>query len=485
MTDRANAGRSIAWSAVENAGLVLISFGSLILYSRMLSPSTFGLFSIVLAVIELLDVVARMLFHDALVQRKDVTERHFDTAFTVTVVLSVLMMAGCCAAAPLFGTLVHDPEAAQVLAWMSLCLPCASVTATVVARQRREFFFKALAVRSLVGRLVGMAIGLVLVFLGAGIWALVAQQVLIALSGSVVLWVTANSRPRLRFGLRELQDLLTFGLLSVGTLLLTFATKRVFTILAGIGLGTQAAGVLNLAFRTVDAFYGVTATAVWQVALPMLSGLQSDRERLFRAYTTATTFTCLALYSCFLGLGALAPEVVELMFGAKWLEASPYVTIVSFLIIVQAPRILIGPLLTALGRPADSLVTRAVELTVMLLGIWLSGVPTLPWAIAIWVLRELVGFPVTTWVMHRATGLGLAQQLRGVTKPLLASSIMTASLWLLRQALPAQLPALARLCVLVPTGAAVFVASMCVIDMPLVRELAGFARLTIMKRRAS
>ncbi len=70
------------------------------------------------------------------------------------------------------------------------------------------------------------------------------------------------------------------------------------------------ASYLNLSFRVVDVFWAIAATAVGQVALPLLAGLQFEPDRLKRAYQACTRFSCLALYPCFVGLGAVAPEVV-------------------------------------------------------------------------------------------------------------------------------------------------------------------------------
>ncbi len=75
---------------------------SLIVYLRILSVADFGLFSTALALVELLGVLVTMLFHNALVQRADATDLHFNTAFTATMGLSVIMALGCWAMAPAF-----------------------------------------------------------------------------------------------------------------------------------------------------------------------------------------------------------------------------------------------------------------------------------------------------------------------------------------------------------------------------------------------
>ena len=139
------------------------------------------------ALIELLDVLVSMLFHDALVQRKEATDLHFDTAFTTSMLLAFALLGACWLFAPVFARVVHHPQAAGVLAWTALRFPFTALGAIIVARQRRALAFKVLALRSLVGRLCGAALGIGLVVLGAGVWGLVAQQVAIACAASLVL----------------------------------------------------------------------------------------------------------------------------------------------------------------------------------------------------------------------------------------------------------------------------------------------------------
>src|SRR5688572_12945640 len=251
----------------------LVSFASLIIYSRFLSAADFGLFSVVLSVIELLSVVVSMLFHDALVQKEEVTPLHYDAAFTFTLGLSLALAAGCVLLAPWFGRLVESDVAARALCWTALALPFTAATATLVPEQRRELSFRPLALRSLVGRLTGAAVGIALVCAGVGMWALVAQHVLVVFTGSLVLWVAAASRPRLRWGTAELRQLMSFAAYAVGGLFLSFAVRRSFTILVGVQLGGEAAGYLSLAFRAVDVLWAIAAGALSQVALPILSRL--------------------------------------------------------------------------------------------------------------------------------------------------------------------------------------------------------------------
>lgn len=471
--------KSALWSLIENGGLALISMGTLVIYTHLLSTAEFGLFAVVLALVELLQIFVTMFFHDALVQREEAKELHYDTAFTFGVVLSLVLVALCLLLAPLFAALVSEPRAADVMRAMSLCFPAAAVSATIVARQRRELSFRPLALRSLVGRFAGAGIGVVLIFAGAGVWGLIAQQVLIQLVGSAILWKTSEARPRLRFGVREFKDLAAFGVYSMGSLFLVFGVKRIFAVVTGIFLGVEIAGYLNLSFRAIDVFWSIAATAATQVALPTLASLQHDMPRLRRAFQFATSFVCVVLYACFIGIGVLSPEIVGLMFGEKWLPAAPYVTVLSLLVLVQGPRVLVAPLLTALGRPKDLLLSKAGELGFVVLALVVTRVPTLGWGVGIWVCREFVALPITLRLLKRASGLGALEQVRGAWVPLVASLVMVAAVLLGRYLLPASISSLTRLVVLVPLGAVSFLGTTFVLDRELVKSLLGFVQTAL------
>jgi O-antigen/teichoic acid export membrane protein len=472
---------SLLWSGIENASLAIISLGALVVYSRLLSASEFGLFSIVSAIAELLSILASMLFHDALVQRVEVSDLHFDTAFTVGGIISVGLLAICWGAAPYFESLVNQPGSGNVLALTGLMFPCLAASATIVARQRRQFAFKVLALRSMVGRVLGGIAGIAAAVLGAGVWSLVLQQVVTALVGSLVLWLTCDQRPKFRFRAKEFYELVAFGLFSVSSLFLSFSTKRIFTIFAGLLLGIATAGYLNLAFRTVDVLWAISATAVSQVSLPMLSALQSEPDRLRRVYQKSVEFACLLLYPIFAGIAVTSPEIVQIVFGQQWAAVSPYVAALAYLVLAQAPRLFVTPVLTAVGRPRDPLIGVGGELTFMLVALAIFGLPSLPWAVAVWIASECVQIPISAWVLRRATGFGGQVQFSGIKTPLLATLALVVVVLLTRRFLPSDIEIEPRLALLALVGAATYVSVVSVADRRLLSDFSSFARSAFAK----
>jgi O-antigen/teichoic acid export membrane protein len=474
--NRRKALTSTLWSALESGGVTMVSFASLIIYSRILSPADFGLFAMILAAVELLGLLSNMPFHDALVQRADIKEEHFDSAFVASLVISAALCAGCWLAGPLFVKSAGDPRAGQVLGLLSIGFLFSGSAATIVARDRREFAFKKLALRSLVGRLGGAAIGIVAAFAHMGVWSLVIQQLMMQALGSLILWITATKRPSPRLHLAEVRELAIFGAAALGGLFTSFAIKRLLIFSAGIFLGTSTAGYVNIAFRTIDTFWAVTVTAIGQVSLPIMARLQNEPERLRAAYRTAVSVACSVLYPAFVGLAVTAPEVIELLFGRKWLPATPYVAMLGFLVLLQAPRLFINPLLTAVGKPGFVLRGYLFGLVYLVCAIAATRLPSPVAVVTVWTGTEFVYVAAFGYFLRRGAGLSLADQFGAVRTPLLATLVMAAAVTVTRFEFSAHLPFALRLAVLAATGIVTYGAVLALIDRRLIGELKKFGR---------
>lgn len=461
--------RSLIWTGLESIGLSGVSFVTLIVLSRYVSPTDFGIASMALAVIQILGIPLEMGFHDALVQKKDVDNRHFNTAFVASTGLGFVLCALCWAASPLFSSLVEDPKAGEVLRWMSLSLPATAIGSTVVAWQRREFQFRALAVRSLVARLVAAGIAIAMAVLGTGVWSLVAQQLLMVGLSTATLWVLSAFRPRFGFSRDHFVDLARFGMKSTVSLLLMFSIQRVFMLMVGARFGAAPAGHLNLAFRAVDMLRDLMSQAVSQLALPLFSRHQDNRDVLFEKHRLAVVLTCGITLPIFAVFAACTPEVVAVVFGPKWIPAIPYIVVLAFMTFTSFARMFANPLMTALGYPEYSIPSQVWQLGVTLIGMITVGMVSLDAAMAVWVLRLVIVTPIDMWRLKQRIGMRYRDQLPNVALTtalalLAALAAKAVGLWLV-----AGQPPLLRLIAMAGTGGLVYIA----LSLTLNRALTG------------
>jgi PST family polysaccharide transporter len=296
------------------------------------------------------------------------------------------------------------------------------------------------------GRLGGSILGVVSAVLGFGLWSLVVQQLAImVLSAAVLLLRNPYQRLRLTTDFRPVGELLGYSVAAITALAAGFLTKRIFVVCVGSFLGAEIAGFLNLAFRLVDTVWAVLGSAVSQVLLPTLSRLQEDRCRLLSAYRTSVQVAAAILYPPFAALGVLAPEIIDVFIGRKWMPAAPYVFVLSLLTFIQGARLSAPGLLSTTGHVRDVCLINVSILLYALVAIVLTRLPGDFVALGIWSSSEMLMLVLLAIALSRRFKIPISTQLGDILPPLCAAVAMIASIHVVRALTPAELDVHLRL----------------------------------------
>jgi O-antigen/teichoic acid export membrane protein len=465
---RGRATRSLLWTALESGAVLGSALAALVVFGWTLTPAELGIGALAFSIVQLMNLPVELLCYDGLIQRREVSPRHFNTAFTTSLLFGASLSALCWWAGDALAAAVGDPRAGPVLQWMSLILPATGAASALVAWHQREFRFRILAIRSLVGRLGAFAAALALALLGAGVWAFVAYQVLVVALAAAVLWLASSRRPRLGFGAAEFKELTGFGLRVVGARAADFAALPLFMLYVGAALGTEAAGLFSLAQRTVETLRSVVSDAFARLMYPMFARLQDSARLLRRAFGAATELICVVTFPIFAGLGAVAPHAVVLVFGERWQAAAPAMAGLCVLAMLIQTRLYSLHVVVAVGRPHDAMAVRVAELLVLAVAVVL-GPSTLALAVSVWVGRVLLAAPLDLWLLRRAIRMPASAQLRPVVAPLLLSAAMAAGVVALDALIPAAVPRATRLVAEVAFGVAFYATGLVLLRHPLVR----------------
>lgn len=344
--------RGVFWSAVQNWGSAALGTLVFVILLRLLDAEQFGLLALAAVVVNFMEIFLRQGFGQAIVQRQDLEPGHLHTAFWINMVAAVILTLVAVVGADLAAAAFHEPGLAPVIRWLSLALPIGALNATPQAILQRDLAFKSLAIRSLVGVAAGGIVGIAMALGGYGVWSLVGQQLTAAAIGTIVLWTATGFRPGLTVSARHFRDLLRFGAHVVGAELLAFLNQRLDRVLIGLFVGMQAVGYYDVAQRLLLVMTQVLTQTVSTVALSALSKLQENREQMRSAFCTASRMTAAIAFPAFLGMAALSPEMVTVLFGPKWTPSIPIMQILVFIGILQSVTFFDGVVILACGKPA-------------------------------------------------------------------------------------------------------------------------------------
>lgn len=479
------AAQSAIWALFESGGVSILSLASLFLMARLVGPTDFGLAALALGIVQLLTIVVEMLLHDALVQRAELHERQINTAFWSCLGLGIVLSGLCLVISQPLSVLFDQPLLGPVMAVAGIGLLFSGLGCVPMALLRRDLKLKPLALRSLYGKLAGGVIGVTMAFLGWGVWALIIQQVVQVAVNALLVWPACPWRPRAQFSLSDLKELLSFGAVALSARVIWIATTRLFTILIGYYLDMTAVGFWNIALRIVDTLYDLLGGAAHNLALPIFSRRQKDRETLARAYRSATSFTALTALPVFIGLAYCAPLAIELMLGPTWMGAAPVVRILAAVAAVNLTLLYGHVAIMAVGQPGLIVGLSIVSFVCAIGGLLLFQPTTLTGVAFVWISRTVFTAPVLIYLVNRLFGVSPWAVLREVAVPSVGVAIMVLVLVILAEAALAGQPLWLALIASISVGALTYVTIVALADRAAIRRFTELALVGVRGLRTS
>jgi O-antigen/teichoic acid export membrane protein len=195
------------------------------------------------------------------------------------------------------------------------------------------------------------------------------------------------------------------------------------------------------------------------VAFPAYARMQKDVSRVAWSFCKAVKLLLLLTCPIYLGMAVTAEPLVETLFGQKWLEMAPLVTILALAMPFMTLQVMFAPVSNALGRPGTTARVAAVGAVLMpvafLIGIRFGAIG-LAWA---W----LAAFPLLTLVTARLAGGPMGLRIMDLVRaagPGLGCSVLMAGVVLAIDRVLPPLAAPVRLAILVPTGGVAFLGAL-------------------------
>jgi O-antigen/teichoic acid export membrane protein len=430
---RQRAATGVFWSGLHSGGTQFFSLVVFLVLARLLEPSDFGRIALAGVFLAFVQIFLDQGFADAIVQREKVEKEHLDTAFWATMSVALVLVAVSVSAAGLFADAFEEPTLAPIIRVLSASFVLGALASVQQAILRRHLLQKSLAARSLAAAAVGGTTGVGMALLGFGIWSLVGQQLVGALTGVLVLWRVSDWRPGFQVSRRHLRELWSFGINIVGMNFLNFFNRRSDDLLIGYFLGPVALGYYSVGYKVLRMLSRLVTTISGEVVFPTFSRLQGQPERLRSAFYTATQLTGLVSIPIFVSVAVLAPGFVPAVFGEQWSPSIPVMQILAFIGILQSVFFFNRAVIMASGRPSWALALTAVSAVANVVAFSIAvrwGIVAVATA---YVIRGYLLSPLPILAVHRLIGLSLKSYLGQYYGAALGATVMAAVMLAMQQ----------------------------------------------------
>jgi PST family polysaccharide transporter len=343
--------QAIWWSTGQLLATNVVTFGGYIVLARLLPPKDFGLFAFASVFTILLQSFTDQGIPDAIVQRAKLEKAHLDTAFWFNLTVSLTLAGLLWLCAPFAASLLHEKGLAEILRYLVWMLPLSALGGIHQALLKRRLEYRTLGIQGFLATIVGTATGTIMALNGFGIWCLVGQQLASVSCQTIVSWSASHWIPGREVRVAELRELGSFSIHITGGALLDFINRRADDFLIGIFLGTTALGYYSLAYRLLLTFTKLVSSPFNSVAFSAFSRLQHEPKERSRMFDRLANLVAAMAFPAFLGLAAVAPDLIRVGFGAAWLPSVPVLRILCFIGVLHSVVFLHGTLIRAAGRP--------------------------------------------------------------------------------------------------------------------------------------
>jgi len=469
------------WRLMERGGTYVMNFVVSVILARLLEPSLYGSIALVTAITAILQVFVDSGMANSLIQKKDTDDLDYSSVFYFNLVFCLVLYAGLFLAAPMIGRLYHDESLVPVVRVLGLTIVVSgvkNVQQAYVAKtmQFRRFFFATLG-----GTIFSAIVGITLAYLGKGVWALVFQQLLNVTVNTAILWLTVGWRPKPIFSWQRLGKLVSYGWKLLVSQLLDTAYLKLYQFIIGLRYSTADLAYYNKGDQFPNLIMENTNASLDSVLLPVLSSEQDDPARVREMTSRAIRVSTYVLMPLMAGLAVCAEPLIRFLLTDKWLPCVPYMQIFCVYYAFWPLHTANLNAIKATGHSGiflyQEIIKKLLETAVLLVTMRYS-VMAITWGL---LFSGFASVLINAWPNRKLLNYGILQQLRDALPAMLLSLAMGAVI------LPVTrtgLPDPVKLLIMVPAGAAVYIAGSVLFKVESFRYIWEIVQSLLHRRRA-
>ena len=395
------------WSSFQKFGTMGISFVSNIVLARLLTPEDYGCIGMLMIFILVANTFIDGGFGSALIQKKEPTQEDYSTIFYWNLFLSIVLYALLFFTSPLIASFYELPLLSSVLRVQGLVLILNSLSIIQQNRLRKQLLFKKLSVVSIVSALLSLLITICLAYAGWGVWALVAQQLLMSLFNAVLYWIVGKWAPSFVFSQQSFKELFGFGGYILSSNLINTLCNNVQGLLIGKFFSPVIMGLYAQARKLEEVASTSFSSVVDQVSYPVLSTVQNDKQMLIsvlRKLIMSLAYVCFPMMILLILIG---DSLIVLLYSTKWIGCVPYFRILCVAGMAICLQGVNYNAVAAIGKSRElfkwTIIKRVVGLCLIVLGFWAFKIEGLLWGMVggSYIIYLMNGYLVSKYVGYR------------------------------------------------------------------------------------
>lgn len=406
--------KGVGWSAADALLGQGVTFIVGLVLARLLSPDEYGLIGICLIFTTVLNGIVDSGFSNALIRKKEVTDEDYNTMFMTNMAISIVLYVLLFISAPLVSDFFHRIELTALVRVTGLILFLNALSVTQVTILTKNIDFKTKTKASLVSAIISGVIGIVMAFMGYGVWSLVAQQLSKQLLYTLCLWVLNKWWPKFTFYNDSFKYMWGFGWKLLVSGILNNVWNQLYQVVIGRCYTSSTLGHYTRANECASIFSSNLTTIIQRVTFPVLSELQDDKKKLLVSYRKLIKVSMFVTVICMFALGAMAEPMIYSLIGPQWHQAATFLPFICITMSLYPLHAINLNMLQVQGRSDLFLYLEIVKKIITLIPIFIGAFVGVYWMLCASIFTGFIAFLLNSWFTGKFLNYSSWQQLKDV-----------------------------------------------------------------------
>lgn len=417
----------VIWSSIERFSVQGIQFFIMIIMARLLTPNDYGLVGMLTIFIAIAQTLIDSGFSQALIRKQNRTETDNSTVFYFNIVVGLFIYLIFYIAAPWVADFYQTSSLTSIMRVISLGVIFNSLAVVQRALLTIRLDFKTQAKASLLAAILSGITGIIMAYIGFGVWSIVTQQLTNLSLNTLLLWIFAKWYPRGKFSKNSFRELFSFGSKLLASGLLDTLYRNIYLIVIGKLFTASKLGYYTRAQQFSD-FPSSNLTGILQrVTYPVLCKIQDDKEKLAHAYRKILKISAFIIFPLMVGLSAVAEPFILLLLKEQWHFAAIILQIICFSAMWYPIHAINLNLLQVEGR--SDLFLR-LEIIKKILGVFILCL-TIPLGLISMcygqIASSLIALTINTYYTGKLINVGFIRQMKDLTPTL----VLVLTMWVI------------------------------------------------------
>lgn len=419
----------VGWSAADAILGHGVTFLVGLVLARILTPSEYGLIGIVSIFVVVLTGIVDSGFSNALIRKRDASDTDYNTMFITNLLVSTFLYFVLFFSAPYIALFFERDELIALIRVMGVILIIQALSLTQITILTKKIDFKTKTKASVVSAVLSGIIGIVMAFLGIGVWALVGQQLSNKVIYTVALWVMNRWCPSFKFSRNSFIYMWGFGWKLMLSGILNNLWGQLYRVVVGKFYAPAILGQYTRAGEYANLFSSNLTLIVQRVSYPALSEVQDDMQRMVSAYRKVIKTTMFVTCVCLLFMASVSEPLIFCLIGPQWQIAATFLPLICISHTLYPLHAINLNMLQIQGRSDVFLILEIVKKVLaigpLLLGIFVS----IYWMVIGTIVTGIISFFLNSYYTGRKLNYSSWMQLRDVAPSYGIAFVVAASVF--------------------------------------------------------